>query len=104
VLNKVLVPAGLTYETINNVYIIKQAPVVDPIKSEKEVAPFQFPVTGVISDNNGPVANATVTEKGTGNATTTNAQGKFTLNVASSKAVLVISHVSYKTQEVGVDG
>src|SRR6478735_3192145 len=104
VLNKVLVPAGLTYETINNVFIIKQAPVVEAIKSEKEVAPFQFPVTGVITDNNGPVANATVTEKGTNNITTTNAQGRFTLDLASPNAVLVITHVSYTTREVSVNG
>jgi len=105
VLKKALVPAGLTYETINNVYIIKQVPASnDILKTEKDVAPFQFPVTGVVTDNNGPVANATVAEKGTTNMTTTGADGRFSLDLASSDAVLVISHVSYKTLEVAVKG
>ncbi|HSB93051.1 MAG TPA: SusC/RagA family TonB-linked outer membrane protein, partial [Flavitalea sp.] len=78
--------------------------VVDPVKAEKDIAPFQFPVTGAVTDNNGPVANATVTEKGTSNATTTNAQGRFSFDLASANAVLVISHVSYKSMEVSVNG
>lgn len=103
-LKKVLIPAGLTYEKISNVYIIKQAPSAKETPAIKEaVAPIQFRVSGVVSDNNGPVANATVTEKGTTNMTTTNNEGQFSLDLSSSNAVLVISHVSYKTQEVSVN-
>ena len=45
-----------------------------------------------------------VTEKGTTNGTITDFDGNFSLNVSSDKAVLVISYVGYKTQEISIAG
>lgn len=105
VLKKVLQPAGLMFEKVNNVYIIKQIP--EPkgsfIKNEI-ITPVDFPVRGVVKDRNGPLANVTVTEKGTNNATTTGADGRYSLNVSSGNATLIFSFVGYRPVEVKVSG
>ena len=58
-------------------------------------------VSGVITDADGPVIGATVMEKGTSNGTVTDFDGNFTLDVQPG-AVLVISYIGYKTQEIPV--
>lgn len=61
-------------------------------------------VTGTIVEANGePVIGVTVMEKGTANGTSTDLDGKFTLNV-NPKGTLVISYVGYVTQEIPVKG
>lgn len=56
-------------------------------------------VSGVISDAEGPVIGATVMEKGTNNGTVTDFDGNFTLDVQPG-AILVVSYIGYKTQEI----
>src|SRR3712207_29401 len=57
-------------------------------------------VTGWVVDTKGdPMIGASVVEKGTTNGIITDMEGKFTLNVKPN-AVLEISYVGYKTQEV----
>lgn len=57
-------------------------------------------VSGVINDMNGePVIGASVLEKGTSNGTITDLDGKYSLNVRKN-AILVISYIGYKTQEL----
>ena len=60
-------------------------------------------VTGIVNDDKGnPVSNASVTVKGTNNGVTTNINGAFSIEVPSTKSILVISSVGYKSQEVEV--
>ena len=60
----------------------------------------QRTLKGVIVDaKNEPVAGASVTEKGTTNGTTSDANGNFLLN-ARPNSVLVVSVVGYQTQEI----
>jgi TonB-linked SusC/RagA family outer membrane protein len=61
-------------------------------------------VSGTVSDANGPLPGAAVVVKGTDKGTTTDFDGKYTLNEVPSNAVLVISFVGYVTQEIPVDG
>ena len=57
-------------------------------------------VTGKVTDEKGAsVAGATVTEKGTRNATTTHDDGTFTFK-AKNRAKLVISYIGYEPYEV----
>ena len=63
-----------------------------------------FIVKGTVKDENGPVAGVTVAEKGTDNATTTNANGEFTLKVKSPNSQLVFSSVGFKTVERAISG
>lgn len=58
-------------------------------------------VTGVISDQFGPVAGANVVEKGTTNGTITDTEGRFTLDV-SPKSILVITYIGYVEQQIPV--
>src|ERR1700743_1577083 len=58
-------------------------------------------VTGKVTDEKGAaIAGATVTEKGTRNATTTLDDGTFTLHATKAKAKLVVSYVGYESYEV----
>ena len=58
-------------------------------------------VSGVVSDQTGPVIGASVFEKDTDNGTVTDLDGKFSLLVKPG-ATLVISSIGYATQEIPV--
>lgn len=62
----------------------------------------QITVTGKVNDGtlNQPIQGATVAEKGTRNATQTDAQGNFSITVSSSKAKLIVSFVGFVSQTV----
>lgn len=60
-------------------------------------------VTGKVTDAGGaPLANVTVTAKGTRNGTATGADGTFKLTISEATKMLVISAIGYETQEVSV--
>ncbi len=60
----------------------------------------QTEITGTVVDEFGePVMMATVLQKGTGNGTTTDLEGNFTLNVEEG-TILVFSFVGYSSKEV----
>lgn len=61
----------------------------------------KVPVSGTVSDQTGPVIGASVIEKGTTNGTMTDNDGHFALTV-SKGAVIEISSIGYKTQEITV--
>lgn len=61
-------------------------------------------VKGIVKDGAGEsVIGASVLQKGTTNGTITDFEGGFTLNLPS-RAVIVVSFVGYKTQEISVAG
>src|SRR5258708_10286782 len=49
-----------------------------------------------------PVAN--ILEKGTANGTVTDATGNYSMNVSGGNAILVISFIGFKSQEVAIEG
>jgi len=58
-------------------------------------------VTGKVTDDTGAaLAGVTVTEKGQKNGTATDANGSFSIKVASAKSTLLFRYVGYETQEV----
>lgn len=60
-------------------------------------------VKGTITDeNNQAISSATIQEKGTQNAVSSDANGNFTIEVESDKAVLIITAVGFRQQEVKV--
>lgn len=62
-------------------------------------------VKGQVVDERGqPIAGATVKVKGTGNATSTNETGFFTLRNVDEKAILEISYLGYQTRELKATG
>lgn len=63
----------------------------------------QRTVTGRITDPSGqPMPGVNILEKGTINGAISDADGRFTISVASGNSVLAISFVGYTTQEVTV--
>ena len=63
------------------------------------------PVKGTIKDgNNAPIPGATVVEVGTTNGQVADADGKYTINVASANAVLQFSCIGYETVEIELNG
>ena len=113
VLADVLSTGGLQFEKIKEVYIIKQKGLHQPAQQEiaipaavveAAVEQADFLVKGHVSDANGPLGGVTVTERGKSNATTTDVDGNFSLDVAGGNAVLVFTSVSFKTAEVSVNG
>ncbi len=61
-------------------------------------------VSGTVSDASGPLPGASVLVKGTTKGAQTDAAGKFTIKDAGANAVLTISYIGLKTQEVNVAG
>lgn len=66
-------------------------------------ATAQRTVSGTVLDasTSEPLISVTVSEKGTSNGTSTNAEGKFSITVQEG-ATLVVSYVGYTTQEIAV--
>jgi TonB-dependent starch-binding outer membrane protein SusC len=63
----------------------------------------QQKVSGTVTDENGSaVPGVSILERGTTNGTTTDMDGKYTLNVAGSNAIMVFSFIGYITQEIPV--
>ncbi|MGI6243770.1 MAG: SusC/RagA family TonB-linked outer membrane protein [Prevotella sp.] len=60
-------------------------------------------IRGNVSDNQGPIIGATVRVQGTKDATVTDLDGNFTLNVPRG-AVLEVSYVGYTSQIIKTDG
>jgi len=69
-------------------------------------AQAQKTVTGTVlsSEDNTPLPGASVVEKGTNNGTSTDFDGKFSLNVASDATIIVVSYIGYVNQEVTITG
>ena len=73
------------------------------VKRELPVHIDPITVTGVVSDEQGdPLPGASVLVKGTGIGITTDADGRFALQVDDVDAVLVFSFIGYETQEMVV--
>lgn len=60
-------------------------------------------INGTVTDETGqPLPGVTVIEKGTSNGVSTDFNGKYTINLSSTDAVLLFSYVGYSTQEISV--
>lgn len=92
--------ANLTFRRINHTISIDVKP-----EAPKRVVEVAFvTVTGTVTDEYGvPLAGASVAEKGTANGTITDFDGNFSIDVEED-AVLEVSYLGYKSQEVAVNG
>ena len=62
-------------------------------------------VQGTVTDAAGePIIGATVMEKGTGNGTVTDLDGRFSLTVASARATLQVTYIGFAPQELPLNG
>lgn len=66
---------------------------------------FQETISGTVTDENGsPLAGASLVEKGTTNGTTSDFEGRYTIELSGDRAVLVVSYIGYTTKEITVEG
>jgi TonB-linked SusC/RagA family outer membrane protein len=66
-------------------------------------SPLAFTISGKVFDDKGnALAGASVAQKGFSNATSTAADGSFSLTIQERSAVLVISYVGFQLKEVAV--
>ena len=99
VLRQIFRNTGYKYQIIDKQVLIKAA---DNTTSSTGVQQSRKTVTGTIVDESGePIIGANVVEKGTTNGTITDAQGRFSLNVAFN-ATLVVSYIGYVQNEISV--
>lgn len=61
-------------------------------------------VSGVVEDDFGPVAGASVVVKGTTNGTITDMDGNFTLDGVKNGDIILVSFIGYSTQEIKYAG
>ena len=75
-----------------------------PTSPETMVVQQGNKVSGLVSDDMGPVAGASVVVKGTSVGTITDTDGRFTLDNVRRGSVIVISFVGLATQEITWNG
>ena len=75
-----------------------------PVKQETALSQQDGKVTGVVEDDFGPVAGASVVVKGTTNGTITDMDGNFVLEGVKNGDIIQISFIGYSTQEVKYTG
>ena len=62
-------------------------------------------VTGTVQDVNGaPLIGVNILVKGTNTGTTTDVEGRFSLNDVDDQAILVLSYIGYESLEVPIEG
>lgn len=75
------------------------------LKTNSGILEQNTKITGVVKDASGmPLPGVNVLEKGTKNSTITDIDGKFTIKVSNSNAVIQVSYIGFKNQEVKVGG
>lgn len=117
ILNNLLHPRGIQYkvdEKHGSIIILKKAAKQSKIGQSYNVGslflsnPFQIDelitVTGIVTDaaTQQPLAGVNIVVRGTTNGTTTDADGRYTINVEDD-AVLVFSFIGYETSEVTIN-
>lgn len=84
---------GISYEISGNHIVIQKSK-----STNQQIAAQQ--ISGMVTDEAGDgLIGVTVMEKGSQNATMTNVEGKYTIQLKGDKGILVFSYMGYKTVE-----
>lgn len=75
-----------------------------PEKKETAISQQNGKVSGVVQDDFGPVAGASVVIKGTTNGSITDMDGNFSLDGVKNGDIIQISFIGYSTQEIAYTG
>jgi TonB-linked SusC/RagA family outer membrane protein len=108
VLNKVFAPLKINY-TISGNHVVLQKKAAAEAEKTLNKARSELPdntglsLTGIVKDENSEVLpGVSVMLKGTTKGTTTDGNGKFSIEVPDSRSVLVFSFVGYENLEITV--
>ena len=113
-LDKVLSSSELSYEVINDQFIVlkqkavtKQAAASIPVitaEPEQQVSMAGFVVEGTVTDeNNDPLQGVTIKVKNGNQAVVTNEKGRYAIGLAKPNSILEFTFVGYKTVETVVN-
>ncbi len=112
VLDRLLKPLNIQYFQVSNRIVLRKNDERSlTINSEREPsmnlngnALADITVKGTVTDEKGDkLPGVSIAVKGSTRGTNTNQEGKFSINVADEKAVLIFSFVGYLSQEVSVN-
>ena len=114
---KIIFENRLSYDLNENVVLLKKSSqdqiVINTVKNKLEVIVtktneediIQITVEGTVTDSKGnPLPGASVIESGTGNGTTTDFDGNFSLTVDEENPTLEVTFIGFIAQNVVVDG
>jgi TonB-linked SusC/RagA family outer membrane protein len=102
VITKILEKTTLVYKLVGYNLVVIAGEAENKVSTDLN---NDITVTGtIVNTANQPMAKVSVVEKGTTNGTTTKEDGSFSLNVSGNNAVLVISYVGFKAQEISIKG
>ena len=100
-LNRVFEGSGITYVFDDDYIVLTKRGIEKQFSTVTQQVGKT--VVGVIVDETGlPIIGANVVEKGTTNGTVTDMDGKFSINVSSDDAILVVSYIGYVDQQFAV--
>lgn len=92
-----ILPGLISFLLIFSSLVVQQSAIALPLNNVS--------VSGKILDAKGqPVDGATILEKGTANSVLSKTDGSFSMNVSSKDAILVVSHVGFKSTEYKLKG
>ncbi|GHV14295.1 SusC/RagA family TonB-linked outer membrane protein [Bacteroidia bacterium] len=95
--------SNLSYTVSNNyITLISKKNVAEVTSLPAGQQQTRRKITGVVTDESGPVAGASVTVTGTTNGAMTDNEGRFELNILLSDATLTISFLGYTTRVVPI--
>lgn len=110
VLETILDGTGLGYVQVDNNIIINDKPVTKNKSAKTSTQPSTSQaivkeISGFVKDSQGSgIPGANILIKGSTLGTTTDAEGKYLLNVTEDNAVLIFSSIGYITQEITLNG
>ena len=94
------------FKGTNNTYYISDRQIIVSKENSKTTATIKQQsnrtITGVVSDDFGPIVGANVIVKGTTNGNITDLDGKFIINNVPDNAILQVSFIGYLTQEIQI--
>lgn len=104
-LNEIFEESGISYVFDDDYIVLTKHAKTQPQQVSSGSLNVGKKVAGVVIDISGlPVIGASIVEKGTTNGTVTDLDGKFNIVVSSEEAVLQISYIGYKEQQIPVKG
>jgi len=99
-LNKLLENSGLRYRDMGNNLIV-----ISPGNDAAAASQARVAVSGLVTDDqNQPLPGVSINVKGTSLGATTNAEGRFTLNVPSANDTLLFTYIGFAPQELPLAG
>ena len=104
ILQKLFLGSNIVYRVIDKHIILKPGEIISKVEEVaiiKELKPQGIIITGVVTSNGEPLLGANIVEKGTGNGTVTDFDGKYSITV-SEGATLSISYIGFETREIVV--